>query len=184
MRDTIGELWIQTQIATTFRYDILYVFKVVTAKLQVVSRRSTYRMTALLSKMYILCVRAECEIRMVSYASKHALQSLSDKPYSVFRHKTQKLKVICGRSAYWTTAMLSETFFVWFRVAREIRLGNYSPRHASVVLWYSIVCVDFKPVYTSPFGMQLRLTTKLMHVPYDCILHTKWRLYCQSCIII
>ena len=32
------------------------------------------------------------------------------------------------------TAVLSETFFVWFRVALEIRLESYDPRHALVVL--------------------------------------------------
>ena len=44
----------------------------VTQKLQFVCGRSTYQMTALLSEMYIFCVRAGCETWMVSYASKHA----------------------------------------------------------------------------------------------------------------
>ena len=38
-------------------------------------------MTALLLEMHIACVRAGYEIRMVSYTSKHASQSLSDKPF-------------------------------------------------------------------------------------------------------
>ena len=41
----------------------------------------TYRMTTLLSEMPVFCVRGGCEIRMVSYPSKHASQSLSDKPF-------------------------------------------------------------------------------------------------------
>ena len=38
-------------------------------------------MTSLLSEMSVFCVRAGCETRIVSYASKHASQSLSDKPF-------------------------------------------------------------------------------------------------------
>ena len=71
----------QTPIATTFRYDILCVLTLVTPKQQVVCGRSTFRMTALLSEMSIICVRAGYEVRMASYASKHASQSLSDKPF-------------------------------------------------------------------------------------------------------
>ena len=41
---------------------------------------------------------------------------------------------------------------------------RHGPRHASVVLWYDIVCVYCKLVHTSLFGTQLRLTTKLMHL--------------------
>ena len=85
----------------------------------------------------------------------------------------------------WTFSILnncyiSETFFVWFRVVLEIRLESYSPRHASVVLWCSIVCAYCKPAYTctctSLIGTQLHLTPKLMYIPYDRILHTKQRL--------
>ena len=35
--------------------------------------------------------------------------------------------------------------FVWFRVALDIRLESYGRRHASVVLWYDIVCVHSSP---------------------------------------
>ena len=64
----------------TLRYVVLCVLTLVTRKLQVVCRRSTYRRTALLSQMSIYCVRAGFEIQMASYASKHASKSLSDKP--------------------------------------------------------------------------------------------------------
>ena len=82
--------------------------------------------------------------------------------YNVLRHITWKLQVICGRSAYRTTAILSEAFFVWFRVALEIRLESYSSRNATV-LWYNIVCVYCEPMYTLPFCMQLQLITKLTY---------------------
>ena len=88
---TIGELWIQIRITATFGYDILVVLTLVTREVQLVCGRFTYRMTALLSDMYIFCVRAGIEIQVVSYASKHASQSLFDRPfyaYSVLRRKT------------------------------------------------------------------------------------------------
>ena len=158
MQDTIGELWIQTCIATTFRYDIWCMLTLVTRKLQVVCGHSTYQMTALLSEMPSFCVRAGCEIRMASYTCMSPKTHRSLFPmshfcvYSVLRHITWKLQVICGRSAYRTTAILSETFFVWFRVALEIWLESYGLRHASAVLWYSIVCIYCNPIYTSLFG--------------------------------
>ena len=127
-------------------------------------------MTALLLEISIFCVRAGCEIRMESYASKHALQFLSDKPfciYSVLRHITWKLQVISECSAYRTTAILSKTFFVWFIIAIEIWLKSYGPRHESVILWYDIVCMHCKRIYTSLFGTQLRLTTLWLHITHQ-----------------
>ena len=89
---------------------------------------------------------------------------------------TWKLQVIQGHSAYWTTALLSETFLVCFRVAWEIWPESYSPRHASVVRWYNI-CVRILQARTSiatcVFVAQLRMTTKPMydmtayHTPND-----------------
>ena len=61
--------------------------------------------------------------------------------YSVLRHITWNLQIICGSLAYSTSAILLETFFAGFRVALEINLVSYSLRHASVVLWYDIVSV-------------------------------------------
>ena len=83
--------------------------------------------------------------------------------YSVLRHITWKLQVICGHSAYLTTPILLETFFVWFRVALEIQLESYGPRRVSVVLWYDILCA-YIAYYTSLFGIRLRLTTKLTYL--------------------
>ena len=42
-------------------------------------------MTALLSEMSSFCVRGECKILMVRYASKCSSQSLSDKPFFAYR---------------------------------------------------------------------------------------------------
>ena len=83
MRDTIGDLWNQTCIASPFGYDILCVLTLITRKLQVVCGRFTHQTTSLLSQMYIFCVRAGCEIRMAIYASKHASESPSYKPFVI-----------------------------------------------------------------------------------------------------
>ena len=66
--------------------------------------------------------------------------------YSVLRHITWKLQVMCGSLAYWTTAILSHTFFAWFRVALEMPLEIYGQRHASVVLWYD-TCAHTASLY-------------------------------------
>ena len=166
MQDTIGKLWIQICITTTFQYNILCVLTLLTWKVQVICGRSTYQKTALLLEIAIFCVRAECEIG----TSKHASQSLCDKPFlhiqcTYSRHITWKLQVIYGRSAYRMTAILSETFFVWFRVALEIRLKSYGPRHTLVLLWYDIVCMYTASLYIHYyFGTQLHLTTKLTYI--------------------
>ena len=51
-----------------------------------------------------------------------------------------------------------------FRVAWEILMENYGPRHTSVVLWYNTVCVCCKPVHTSLYVAQLPMTTKLTYL--------------------
>ena len=74
-------------------------------------------MTAMLSKMSILCVKAGYEMRLASYASKHALQCL-----------TVKVFVRTYTHAYRTTVLISETFTVWFRAVLEVRLDSYGLR--------------------------------------------------------
>ena len=48
------------------------------SKNHVIYGRSTYRMTALLSKMSIFWIEAACEMQLVSYGSKRSSQSLFD----------------------------------------------------------------------------------------------------------
>ena len=115
MQDTISELWIQTGITATVVYDILSVLTLLTQEVQVACGRFTYRTTALLSEMYISSVRAGCKIRMASYTSRHASESLCDKPF--LRAYTHNLKstgpIRPGGFAYRTTALRTETFFVY-----------------------------------------------------------------------
>ena len=111
VRDTIVKLWIQTCIATTFWCDVLCILALVTRKLQViVCGHSTQRMTALLLEMSIFCVRAGCEIRMASYASKHTLQSLSDEPFLHIQcTQTHRLKTSCHM---WTFSILNDCYII------------------------------------------------------------------------
>ena len=66
----------QIRIAATFGYDILGLLTLFT--------RFTHRTTALLSEMYIFCVRVGFEIQIASYLSKHASKSLSDRPFYAY----------------------------------------------------------------------------------------------------
>ena len=165
----------------------LCVLALVTRKLQDVYKRCTctYWMTAVLSEIPIFCVRAGCKIWFVSYmySSKHSSQFFPINYLCVLTRITWKLQVIYGCSARWMTALLLDTFLVWFRVAREIQMESYGSRHISVVLWDKLVCVYCKPICTSLFGAQLCMTVET-HVPYDCVLHTKWLLYCHRFIVL
>ena len=64
------------------------------------------------------------------------------------------------------TFILSETFFVLFRVALEIQQESYGSRHASVVLRYNIVhAYNILQICTYiAICTQLRLTTKLTYL--------------------
>ena len=79
-------------------------------------------------------------------------------------HVTWKLQVIYERSAHQTTALLWVTFLVCCRVAWEIQLESYRPRHTSVVSWYNIVCVYCKCIHASLFGAQIHMGTKLTYL--------------------
>ena len=115
------------------------------SKLQVVYRRSAYRATASLLEMSIFWVRATCEIWLASYGSKHASQSLSDMPFvHILPRITWKLQIVhvYGCSAYGTTASLSKTFLVWFRVVWDDQTGElWFQTHITVVLWYNILYI-------------------------------------------
>ena len=92
-------------------------------------------MTTLLSVMSIFCVRAGCKTQMVSYAFKHTSQSFSDKPF--VRICTHNLK---PSGHMWMLSISNDCYIirdilVWFRVAWEIQLERYCPRHTSVILY-------------------------------------------------
>ena len=79
------------------------VLTLITRKLQAVYRHSTYRMTPPLWAMSNICVRAEREMQLASYGSKHASQSLSNKPFvCTYTHKS----TIIGHM--WTLCMSND----------------------------------------------------------------------------
>ena len=138
-----------TCITTTFQYNILCVLA---HKFYILTHTcSTYWTTARLSEMSILYVRAGCEIHVWLASYTHVAPNMHCSVFSIrhlciLTHIVWKLLVVHKCSAYRMTALLSETFLEWFRVACVIRLESYSPRHTSVVLWYNNVCVYRKPV--------------------------------------
>ena len=101
----------------------------------------------------------------------------------ILTHITWKLQIIYGCSAYRTTALLSKTFLVWFGVAWEIWLESYDPRHAHR-LFSDTNCVHILQACTYIAIWYATTHDNKTHVPYDCILHTKWWLYCQKCIVL
>ena len=102
----------------------------------------TYQKTALLSVMFIFSARARCKIRIVSYGSKHALQSLSDEPF--VGPYTQNLKT---SGHIWTLSISNNCYmynvrdilYVVLELHERSDLESYNPRHILVVLWYNTV---------------------------------------------
>ena len=107
-------------------------------------------------KWWVMAPNTPCSLFPISHLCVHYAQMA----YTHIFKTTGRIWMFC----IWTTAILSESFLVWFRVAWNIRLESYDPKHASVALWYNIVCVYCKPVHTSLFGVQLNMTTKLMYL--------------------
>ena len=163
----ISELWIQTCITASFWYDILFILKLITCKLQVAFGCSTYQMTALLSEMSIFCVRAGYEIQFASYASKHAMQCLSDKPavrtYMDNLKTTGHILTFCISNDCCT---IGDIPCVIYSCMRDLTGELRGPKHASVVLWYNIACVYSKLMYTLLFADNYAKFTYLMTVYY------------------
>ena len=160
MWETIGELWIQTRITTTFQYYILCILTLTTQKLQVLLRSSISRMSAVLSvkSISVLELYARYDWWIMATNTHCSLFPISH--WCLFTCISQKLQIIYGTSAYWMTVLLLKTFLEWLRIAQEVRLDSYSPRNVSIVLWYSIVCVHCKAIHTSWFSTQLPIASK------------------------
>ena len=60
---------------------------------------------------------------------------------------------------------------------------SYGSRHPSVNLWNNIVCVYLQACTFITIWYTTTPDNKT-HLPYDCILHTKRRLYCQRCNLV
>ena len=120
-----------THITVSYPYAILCILTRISGKLQVAYGRSVHIERQLYYRKCLFWgVRAACKIQLATFGSIHSSQFLLIQHLCVLPRISWKLLVICGGSAYWTTALLSEIFLVWFRVAREIWLESYGPRHA------------------------------------------------------
>ena len=109
--------------------------------------------------MSIFSVRDGRKIQLVSYGSKHSLQYLSDKLFvHLYMHN---LKTTGHTFSISTTALLSNTDLVWFRVAWDPtgelwpqKLNNHSLIH----------CLRKQQVYTLLFVVHVCITTKLTYL--------------------
>ena len=107
---------------------------------------STYFSINILS---ILCMLVSCWIPLLYFAYLEcyfkravSLNSHTNNPFVCTYTHSPKIQVTYGHSAHLITALLSETFLQWFRVAWEIHLDSSSPRHTSVILWYNIMYIS------------------------------------------
>ena len=79
---------------------------------------------------------------------------------------------------YWTH------FLVWFKSCKRYPTEELWPQtRIGCSLIQNWCAYTASPNIHMLFGVQLRMTIET-HVPYDCVLHTKWWLYCQRCIVL
>ena len=134
MPDTIGELRVQTRNANTFRYNILCVLTC-THNSKTTGRMLTFHISndcSTIGDVYFsgLDLDARYEWWGTPPKTHCSLFPISHFcMYNAIRHITWKLQVI-------STTILSEKFFVCFRLALEIQLESYGSKHEAVVLWY------------------------------------------------
>ena len=151
MRDTIGILSFGSKhVAASFEYISCVLTLILEKYRSYVDVLHIEGLAALLSDISIFYVRAACKMRLSSYGSQHGSRAVSfHYPHDscLLSRITWKLQIVYWYSSYRTTALLPVIFLVWFRVACEIRLESYCPRHASIVLWGNIVRVYCKPVH-------------------------------------
>ena len=160
MQPKIGKLWLQTHITVSFRYTILCVLTCITSKYR--SFTVFVHIKWLLIYQFIFWVRVACKIWLVSYSSKHALQSLFNMPF-VHTGITWNVWVVYRHSTYmyWTTGVLPETFLAWFRVAWEIRLTTDCSRHTSQSFFDTTLCM-----YSIQYILQCCTYMKFLMVIY------------------
>ena len=82
---------------------------------------------------------------------------------------TWKLQVVYRHSTYWTTSLLLKTFLEQFRVAWEIQLESYGPRHTCdhSLIQHCLACT------ASPYILYITIWCTTIydnktHVAYDC----------------
>ena len=110
-------------------------------------------------------VRAVCKMRSASYGSKHTSQPLFDTTFCAYTLLTRILLVICGRSTYQMTALLSEMSIFCVRTGCEIWMASHASKHASqslsnkisfpcVTLWALFFPKLFQSIFWLPAILQ------------------------------
>ena len=166
----INELRHQTHITVSFWYTIRCALECISQKLQVAYGRSTCiyisnNCTTMIGQLWL-----EMRITVLKWNAHHSLFPINH--LCILTCIAWKLQVVhvYEYSAHWTTALLSKTFLVWLRVAWEIQLESYGPRHASVLLWYTIVehCVHILQTISYIAFWYATTHDNTTHIAYDC----------------
>ena len=93
-----------------------------------------------------------------------------------------KLQVIHGCCAYWTTALLLKTFFVWFRELLERFYWRATASDTIQLFSGAMLCALQACTYITIWCPTTH--DNKTHIPYECMLHTKLWLYCQQRIVL
>ena len=158
----ISKLWLHTCITVSYQSAILCTFTRITQKVHIIHGCSTSTRTVLLSEMPLFWLELYVSYDWRVMAPNMHCSLFPICHLCVLTRITWKLPVIYGRSSCQTTALLSNTFLVWNRVAWEIWLKSYNPRHTLRLFSdISLSCLYCKPVHTLLFGAQLHMTAKL-----------------------
>ena len=133
--------------------------------------------------VYFLCAGACCDIRLASYDSKHWAQFFSGKPF--VRPYTPNLKT---KGYIWMVSIsndcstIVDILCVVYNCMRD-STGELRPQiRISRSLIQNCVYILQALIYIAIWCATTH--DNKTHVPYDCILHTKWWLYCQRCIVL
>ena len=116
MQDAISELRLLTRITTSFWYDILCVLTCIPWKLQLVYRRSTYRMTYLLQRYLFSGLELDCGVMAPNMQSSLLLIS----HLCLLTCTCITSKVIQGHSAHRMTAL--QSVFLWYNTVCKCRM--------------------------------------------------------------
>ena len=133
IQDSMVELWIQVCITASFRKNVSCILSLITWKL--------YRSyLGLLHIEWLLCYW-KCIFSVLKLDARYNWWVMSPNTHgslfpishlSTYTCNLKNTRHTYGCSAYWTTALLSETFLVWSIRGPTGEL--WGPRHASVVL--------------------------------------------------
>ena len=180
MQAKISKLWPQTCITVSFWYAILYILTHIAWQLR------PYMDILHIEQLfyYQRCVLPGLELhaRYDWWVMAPNMDcSLFPVPHlCVLPCITWKLQIVHRCSKYWTTALLWKTFLELFRVAWNMLMGSYGPRHTSQsfsdTTLSSVYC---KLIHTSLFGGYITTHDNKTHLSYDCIPYTKQWLYWQ-----